>query len=278
MDGDFPVEQHEVSLKDLTAFGNSLYLPEENNLTEMIVFILLLLVRFATPSKYSTGHLIYLDFLSPTASVLPAANRSRTVLSAIHSDDSPFSRVKLPWAFNFFGIKIYNVFVSPNGAIHQTYDQPCACSCYGDSTCNFQKGYTGLIAGYLADLNPSQALKTANITSYITANVVTIRFEKVPIINRPASIISFRISLFKDSHVVIDYDSIIKDQVYSSWITGLRPAFGNAHTKYTAAQNSSGVIRWKTTYPGLYPDKSQLFTGMQYTTCPMAAVWGVLPE
>ena len=194
--------------------------------TTLMIIILMMMIRFSSTSRYSAdfGRIIYLDFTSPVASALPPVGSFQTILPAVKSDDSPFSRVKLPWAFNFFGNVIYNIFVSPNGAIHQTYDQPCPCACFGDASCP----YYGIIAGCLLDLYPPAALIPASITSYTTGSMVSIIFTSVPLFKSNTTV-SFRMSLFNDSRIVIDYDKVNITRL-GKWITGVRPPENNAHT------------------------------------------------
>ena len=240
--------------------------------TTLMIFILMMMIRFSSTSRYSAdfGRIIYLDFTSPVASALPPIGSSQTILPAVKSDDSPFSRVKLPWAFNFFGNVIYNIFVSPNGAIHQTYDQPCNCACFGDSTCP----YYGIIAGCLLDLYPPAALIPASITSYTTGSMVSIIFTSVPLFKSNITV-SFRMSLFDDSHIVIDYDKV-NATILGKWITGVRPPQINSHSNFTKVQLNSG-IPWNTSVIGIYPPR-KVQTGSKYTLCPISVVWGAFPS
>lgn len=239
--------------------------------TTLMIIILMMMIRFSSTSRYSAdfGRIIYLDFTSPVASALPPVGSFQTILPAVKSDDSPFSRVKLPWAFNFFGNVIYNIFVSPNGAIHQTYDQPCPCACFGDASCP----YYGIIAGCLLDLYPPAALIPASITSYTTGSMVSIIFTSVPLFKSNTTV-SFRMSLFNDSRIVIDYDKVNITRL-GKWITGVRPPENNAHTNLTKVQLNSG-IPWNTSTVGIYPPK-KVQTGSKYTLCPMSVVWGASP-
>lgn len=242
-----------------------------------IVFVLMMMIRCSSTSRYSADfdRITYLDFTSPVVSALPPTGSPLTTLSVVNSDDSPFARVKLPWAFNFFGNTINNIFVNPNGAIHQTYDQPCSCACFQSGECTVLKSYYGLIAGYLADLNPTASSLPASITSYITGNMVSIIFREVPIYNTVKNM-SFRISLFDDSHINIDYDKIDGTQISSKWISGVRPPQFNFHTNFTKVQLAD-YSSWNTSVLGIYPPR-KIKSGSQYTVCPVSLVWGASPS
>jgi hypothetical protein len=243
-------------------------------LITIMVFIRYSATSFALNEVYN--EIIYLDFSTPISALPPLSPRS--VLSAIHFDDSPFSRVKLPWAFNFFGNKIYNIFVNPNGAIHETQDQPCECACFGQEvSCDFNTSYNGLIAGFLADLDPSHS-STPNITTYIKDDMVSIIFSLVPFFGT-IDTVSFRISLFNDSRAEIAYDDIMPDQTHSSWITGFRSPLYTSNTILSASQLSTGKSDWASTgsSQGVYPIRNNVKSGFSFTTCPMSLVWGVQP-
>lgn len=252
---------------------------KRGEMRNLFLIIITVLIRISSTLDLSFAYkdIIYLDFSTPIVSALPPLN-PRSVLSAIHSDDSPFSRVKLPWAFNFFGNKIYNIFVNPNGAIHQTQDQPCACACFGqDKSCDFNSSYHGLIAGFLADLDPSHT-STPNITSYVKDDMVSIIFSLVPFFGS-IDTVSFRISLFNDSRVEIAYDEIIPSQKHSSWITGFRSPLYSSNTILSDSQLLTGKTDWYSTgnSQGVYPKKTNVQTGSSFTTCPMSLVWGIKP-
>jgi hypothetical protein len=126
-----------------------------------------------------------------------------TLLSA---DDSPFSRVDLPFPFAFLGRRVRMLFASPNGGLSLSPTQPCPpYNIFGTSFCSFASSYYSTL-GWLADLNPS-ASPNGNITTYFGATFLTLHYTRIRLYNSSGSS-SFRISLFADHHISISYDSI----------------------------------------------------------------------
>ena len=222
-------------------------------------------------AKTDIAKITYLSFNRTGVSPLPP-QRLQKALSIVRSDDSPFSRIKLPWAFNFFGNKIYNMFVDPNGALHQNYNLTFGRMGNPQVT---NVSHFGVIAGYLTDLYPGNATKTANITSYMFQDVVTITFSKVPVYDKATDVVSFRISIYNDSRIVIDYDKVYASPKY---VSGLRAPLTSNNTLITRSQILRGKRDWFTYVKGIYPRKDSVTSGNQFVACPISRVWGAYPK
>lgn len=241
-----------------------------NGIIELLIILCALLIRTSSTTyrQSNFSKIIYISFETKALSeALPTKGQRQ--LYATHTDDTPYSLVKLPWAFNFFGNNIYNIFVNPNGALHQS---KVPSTVQGPYAASLNTTYHGVIAGYLADLNPAIAIKTANITSFVNDSMVSIRYHVVPIFERKNELnVSFRITLFKDSRVVIDYDNIIS---FPNWLSGIRAPLYNNFSEISKEQKNVGRFEWNTIVSGVYPSKSNAKTGYQFITCPMSKVWG----
>ena len=205
---------------------------------------------------------------------LPSLSKRISLAIVSDADDSPFQLVTLPFPFNFFGRMIYNVFASPNGALHQSIAQPCQCNCFMEITtavasCNYNTSYAGLIAGFLTDLDPSNSL-SANVTYYKGVGYLSVIYSSIPMFDPALAHQSFRINLYNDSRVTIIYDNIFsnatkRDGTYPPLLTGLRPPTTARHWNITMDQQQVGLTQWKTSYPGVYPMYNNVKSGMQFT-------------
>lgn len=244
-----------------------------NLIQQLFILVVFIQASLTHTSSSDIDNIVYLSFSSPKVSSFPPL-KYRTSLTVVHTDDSPYSRVKLPWAFNFFGSDIFNIFVDPNGCVHETSGSTDG----GPTPQLLNTSYYGTISGYLADLYPSGSLKTSNITSYVYGDMVSIIFTQITLYNtslKDGLDVSFRISLFNDSRVVIDYDSLPKKN--ANLVSGLRSR-NNSYSEVTSSQERAGRIEWKTKIPGVYPDKLRVQSGSQFTACPISKVWGIFPS
>ena len=242
------------------------------------LMVLLLTALSHTSGTSSYYDISYVSFSSPIVTPLPSLSKRISLAIVSDADDSPFQLVALPFPFNYFGRMIYNVFASPNGALHQSISQPCPCNCFMEITsttsCNYNTSYTGLIAGFLTDLDPSNSL-SANVTYYKGAGYLSVIYSSIPMFDPLLSHQSFRINLYNDSRVTILYDSIFPNATkrggtYPPLITGLRPPTTARHWNITMDQQQVGMTQWKTTYPGIYPLYQNVKSGMQFTGDPFA--------
>lgn len=243
-----------------------------NGIIELLIIFCTLVIRTSstTYQQSNFSKIIYISFSRNTTSEKPPATR-QILLNATYGDDTPYSLVKLPWPFNFFGNNIYNIFVNPNGAIHQS---KVPSTIQGPFPASLNSTYHGIIAGYLADLNPAIAVKTASIKSFVNDSMVSILYTAVPIFDKKNDLLlSFRISLFKDSRIVIDYDKIVS---FPYWISGIRAPLYNNFSDISRDQKNVGRKEWLTVVSGVYPRKSTATSGHQFITCPMSKVWGAL--
>ena len=240
----------------------------------------------------------YVSFSSNVATPPPATQRvALGIVSG--ADDSPFQRMVLPFPFTYFGVDLYAVYVSPNGAVHVTQQQPCACNCFmmqlsSGTFCDFNRSYTGLVAGFLTDLDPSSSGSTGNVTYFRGADGVTVVYTSIPLF--PASDgakptrQSFRIGLYNDSRVEIAYDTVFPNQTkslkvmgdYPQLLSGLRPPGPSAGMPLlwnaTADQMQVASNQWFTSVPGVYPPYKEVRSGRQFTACPFSLTWTASPR
>ena len=242
----------------------------------VLVVVLLLSGVSQTSGTSSYYDISYISFSSPILTPLPSFSKRISLAIVSDADDSPFQLVALPFPFNFFGRMIYNVFASPNGALHQSIAQPCQCNCFMEitttSSCDYNTSYGGLIAGFLTDLNPSLSL-TANVTYYKGVGYLSVIYSSIPMFDPKSAHFlsqSFRINLYNDSRVTIMYDNVFPNATkrggtYPPLITGIRPPTTARHWNITLDQQQVGLAQWKTTYPGIYPMYNNVKSGMQFT-------------
>ncbi|KAJ1431687.1 hypothetical protein B484DRAFT_39744 [Ochromonadaceae sp. CCMP2298] len=211
----------------------------------------------------------------------------------LSTDDSPYSRVDLPFPFALLGRLVNTLFVSPNGGLHLSINQPCApnnnFATGPDLTqCNFNTAYYSSF-GWFTDLNPS-ASPQANITSYFGDNFLTLRFTQIRFFDSSNSC-SFRITVFRDHHISIAYDHLpplLGNEAYLSppyYSTGLRSGdpLGDADfASFNAAQKAIGNNVWSGgvggTVEGVYPSSLQeVRSGRQFNICPASGAWCLQP-
>lgn len=252
-----------------------------------ILLCLFFLCAFLRVTSYQP-RVFYVSFTQPISKHPLPSNVLNGIdgqnLGAImQSDDSPFVQIDLSWPFNYFGRNYYNAYVSPNGAIHMSIQQPCPTTAnFGDLyTCGFNTSYYGLIGGYLTDLNPSQVKSGAgNITYFKQSDSVTVYFRNIPNYGMTLNH-TFAISIFKDGHVDISYIHIHAPTSMTGmvpWLTGLRAPQYYSNVNYTNSQLQTGITQWSTTVPGIYPRKSSVVDGQVFTACPISTLWCAQPS
>lgn len=207
---------------------------------------------------------------------------SKTIIlnDVLKSDDSPFSPLPLSSNFNFAGKDTSIVYVSPNGAIHYSKEQPCyPYSSFGSTgICDFNSTYYGVIGGYLTDLDPSGS-SDANITADYYQDRVKLNYEKVEYFDSNLQN-TFSISLHSDDHITLEYLSIMKNATLNlpfgkSWMSGLRPHF-NGSVYFDASAKANGLYEWHTKINGFYPSsKSIVSTGNAFVLCPVTLSWSL---
>jgi hypothetical protein len=220
--------------------------------------------------------------------------------------------VRLPFTFTFFGQLFDKIWANPNGLIQFDPLLPCgrfAPYWFGGDN-NLNNSYYNQVAGYVTDLNPADSpdvnIYTHTITATTNANananglpknssrdrqVITfedVRYYNLTAITDPAYDNSFRISLFRDSHIEIHYDKLYDGSISSQlpprnmWFTGLRsPSPLSAPPEriiYTAAQEKAGVNEWGFEVAGIYPgSKAAVASGNMFVACPVSTSWCVYP-
>jgi hypothetical protein len=241
-------------------------------------------LRAATASRPEVGYISFVTTSSSPGSWPPRVSRNNFIVASL-ADDSPFERLNLPWPLHFFGRETYVFFVSPNGAIHLSAQQPCRiCNCYGDaSSCNITSNYFGLVAGFLTDLNPGGRSDIASISYYSelgngnNTKSITIIYDSVPFYGEDLNS-TFRISLFKDSRIDIIYDRVHPQRVVYSWLSGLVAPEQDFYANFTSSQLSVGTEDWNTTLPGIRPEVDQVKSGSTFHACPFSMVWCATPS
>ena len=236
----------------------------------------------AISGSYETARVSYISFTSAiTPRNLTVIGMTTELSSVAHSDDSPFEAVELPYSFMLFGMASERIFVSPNGALHFSPVQPCPdYNVYGTQSCTLSTAYRHLIAGLLADLDPSTS-SNASIMSYRTNEAFTVEYQNVSYFGTSLEN-TFRISLFHDSHVELAYDHIATSEEYPSnapggWLSGLRAPTSDPYTLYSDAQVQFEAVEWGDGAMGVYPAQAEVRSGNQFNVCPMSRSWCVSP-
>ena len=201
-------------------------------------------------------------------------------LQIMETDDSPFVQLNLPFEFNFLGINVKEIFLNANGAVHYSYVQPCPpLNYFAVAQDTFNKTYYNVISGYLTDLDPSKS-RDGLITYTVNQEAVTINFQNIPYYNSTLEQ-SFQIILYKDNHIEIDYQKIIKSEILPQenfWASGLRGGNMNDYVYFTPEQVNFALAEWGTTVPGISPRQDEVKSGNKFTICPVAREWCVTPS
>lgn len=227
---------------------------------------------FSDPSK-----IIYISFISSSSPLTKAITNIYEYKQLMKSDDSPSIEVTLPWSFTFLGDNIYNIYISPNGAIHRRLSQPCDYGTWIALPCklaNDNSPFYNLIGGLYTDLYPAGSAD-GNITSYYNEESFTVSFTDIVYYGTKHEN-SFRITLFKDSHIEISYDKIYVDSIYpnnNDWISGLRSSPSIINTDFTNEQIDIGKKYWYTSVKGIYPHPENVRSGKQFNICPISKHW-----
>lgn len=196
------------------------------------------------------------------------------------ADDSPFQRLSLPWSFNMLGSNVDELFVNPNGGLHHSPKQPCPSENYfASNVCGFNNSYFNVIGGYLTDLNPSKS-PAASIGAGFASGMAEVSFVNVTYYNSTL-VNTFRIRLYKDSHIEILYDKIERTSqfpVIDYWSSGLRGASINPYSHFTTGQIAHAKADWNTVVPSISPRQADVVTGKMFTMCPVARTWCMQPS
>jgi outer membrane protein assembly factor BamB len=229
------------------------------------------------------GYLVNPSYLDEGATVVLSQTNE--------ANDSPFTRIDLPFNFPVFGTTWNRVFVNPNGALHQTSALPCKSGAfYGTvatgGTCQwFQNSYYGLIAGFLADLNPYVS-SASNITYRVTNEHLFVNFHAIPFYNYGSGQTnSFSFELGSDGRVIIRYAHVNAATsvkfYYQDWISGLRVPSDSTqiHNVFSTQQLSIPSKAWNTNVRGIYPkSRSTVQSNRQFVACPLSTSWCVSPK
>lgn len=241
-------------------------------------------VSIVSHSNPQAPNFVYISFSSNIAKKIESISYSKviTLQQVSLSDDSPYQPIDIPFVFNFFGRNIKTLYVNPNGALHISATQPCSsCDCFGPCG-GFNNTYKGLIAGFLTDLIPFKS-KRANITFMTSNDKATVYFFHVPFFYSNYNN-SFSMSVYSDGRMQIQYvevyPAIAGDLAVNpvGWLTGMRPPRRWFHTNYSASQMKTAWESWSVLYPGLYPQKSMVQSGMQFDACPISTFWCAQPN
>lgn len=244
----------------------------------LCIFVSVLLFSTCN-SKSFTPEVTYVSYSKRFAEKIQYyPTRSIILNSVLKADDSPFERIDLPWGFNFFGRTLFHMYVSPNGALHDSSKQPCQCGCFyeGAKGCNYDSSYMGLIAGFLTDLNPSASKPYGgNITFNVYPSFIRIYYQNITIFGKLITN-SFSIIIHSDSRVEIEYIHVNTSATsFELLMSGLRVPSNTSlsHTYFTSQQLSLGQTDWSTTVKGIYPPRSYVKSGNSFITCPISRTW-----
>lgn len=230
-----------------------------------------------------TAKTLWLYYLTMSRSILspPSESPSKTVVfnDLMKSDDSPFSLLPLTFKYNFAGIDTSMVYVSPNGAVHFSKEQPCyPFGSFGSpNSCNFNSSYYGTIGGFLTDLDPSTS-GNANISASYYSDRVKVNFDKMEYFGSNLAN-TFSVSIFSDDHIEIDYTQISKNSsgnlpTLNHWISGLRPFLKNSSVYLDSDMKLNSQQVWHTSISGIYPElSSTVSSGNSFVMCPVTLLW-----
>jgi hypothetical protein len=238
----------------------------------------ILLALIVTAAATGSGEVAYFSYVSDIPDGYGRL-MAAPLTDVSHADDSPFTEIQLPWSFNFLGTNVNGLFVSPNGALHYSPKQPCPNENYfASNVCDFDNSYYTVIAGYLTDLNPSKSAR-GSIELGTSSTVAEVSFNNISYYNSTISN-SFRVRLWKDSHIEILYDRVIRTSQLPQagfFASGLRGAAANPYAYFTAAQINLARSGWGTEVPSVYPEQIDVVTGKRFTICPVSRTWCMQP-
>ena len=239
-------------------------------------------------------------YISWTETSLPVSSYgNERVLSDVSTrDDSAYVEVPLPFAMPILGVERFRVYASSNGGLHLGKRQACSCLCFMQPDCNFNTSYTGVIAGFLADLDPSVAqtgskIATMTVDHDAANTLVLFRWNNFPFFSHTGDRTitkynSFSIVLYADGRIVIGWENIFPQTPDKGYlIAGLRlpDDDGGVLSRVTLSseQKKLGLNPWTTTLPGIYPETgaypiatSQFKSGNSFFMCPISELVTVL--
>jgi hypothetical protein len=226
----------------------------------------------------NTPDVIYLSYMSSVKTLVDTAPAQPFNILR-QADDTPLGRIALPWGFDFFGERLHNVYVGPNGMIQSSPELPCG-AFFGGGGCNFNTSYYGAIAGFLTDLDPSNTTAFNNISYVEETNRVTVTWKNIPLFFYYGRLNTFYISLYRDGKVElvwVDINPIEFNEVYYfQYVSGLRIQKDSNLAVFTSAQDV-GRNSFQTTVDGVYPLKSDVVNNAQFNACPISTMWCASP-
>lgn len=248
-------------------------------LKEVWFYSVLCSVNFASSVLGNHAQVSFFSFISG-ATVKPTPEVFVRHEQLLRSDDSPFQRFPTPYQFNLLGVNVNELFISPNGALHYSIEQPCpAFNAFATSSCTFKNAYYNVIGGYLVDLNPSTS-RNGSITSFIGLDSFTIQYTNIAYYDSFLDN-DFRISVYRDSHIELSYDRLNMTSEFPSnglWSSGLRGSLTNPYAYFDDKQRQTGSALWGMNVAGIYPDPSDVISGNQFNICPVSRQWCITPS
>lgn len=227
--------------------------------------------------NHKTPSVFYISYYGSVPTT--ASSETEVLIDVLSGDDFPFRRLPLPWQFNYFGVGLNNIYVSPNGALHASPLAPCpVCYCFwGGAKCNYNNSYYGVIAGFNSDLYPGKYEHASNITASTGEGSVTVQFKNVPFYYSEINN-TFGMALFNDSSMQLFWNSVDANSSPPGepLLVGFRNFFNNSLTVFTTSQSST-AYEFGYSVPGIYPSKGNVKSGYSFTACPISTVWCASP-
>ena len=268
---------------------------------------LILCLLFSNAGSSSSNYSQSVYYISWTSEDLPSIvdyGHQQVLTEVQASDDSPLVRVDLPFPFPLFGVEISTLYVNSNGAVHVSPKYPCKCSCFFDESCNYDTSYDGVIAAFLADLDPSDAAIVSSsaqtfpiahmTTDHDGSELMVFTWENFPYFDSarssrnsnwiPLDQNTFRLFINRSGEIAVAWDKVYPNSTvaHTSPIVGLRNPLQNSRSpsraKYTETQKHTGESIWDTSVFGVYPLlKALVATGTAFHICPLSELVSMSP-
>ena len=211
-------------------------------------------------------------------------------LPASEADDTPVDRVVLPFAFPFLSQYHSVGFVNPNGAL--AFDPAPPCGAYFGSvaatralSCTTNSSWHGLIAAYVADLDPgSAAAATVKARSCDDGECWRARWTDVPKFGVADSGLTFSVTLWPQGLLEIAHEAVSSSSSSDeSVLVGVRFAVNNemsedAEGVFASASSAQAVRQqqlFNTEALGAYPGIMGVRSETRVLACPVAVEWCV---
>jgi hypothetical protein len=163
---------------------------------------------------------------APFPSVPVGSLPSDTVSPVSHADDVPLEAIPLNFSLPFYArFALRMLHLSPNGELQISSTPPCG-NVFANSSCTVSSGYRGVIAPFLADLDPS-ASSSALVVWRMSNVSLCVRWITVPTYSsEPGPSVpkyTFIVCIFTDGGVRFHWETIpVIPSAADSWFSGVR--------------------------------------------------------